>query len=79
MSTLNDRDCNCTYTNSDKKQCKVSIEALLKLMDSIPERPKIYTMQIELIRMDLMPENWIILSKSVADALDEAMKGNKHE
>lgn len=36
--------------------------------------PKLFTMPIEIFRHKLLPENYIILSNDVADALEEAMK-----
>jgi len=67
-------NCNCAYTTSGGDKAGVSISALIKLMTELPEAPKLFTMPIEIFRHKLLPENYIILSNDVADALEEAMK-----
>jgi hypothetical protein len=70
-------NCNCTYTTSDGKHVGVSISALMKIICEIPETPKLFTMPIEIIRSDIMPKNYILLSNDVADALEKAMLAQK--
>lgn len=67
-------DCNCTYTTTANADIKMSIDALMALIEEIPERPKIFRMNINVISNDILPKNYIMLSKDVADALEEAMK-----
>ena len=67
--------CNCTYTFKETgKQVKISIAALMKVMEKIPDPPQIFTMDIELVKSSFLLGNTIILSKGVAEALEEAMK-----
>lgn len=69
-----DSRCNCSYTSGTTGvQAKVSIAALMKLMKDIPETPRILTMEIKLIPSSVLSGNTIILSKDVADALEEAL------
>ncbi len=66
---------NCTYTFKDTgKQAKISIAALMKVMEKIPDPPQIITMDIELVKSSFLLGNTIILSKSVAEALEEVIK-----
>ena len=58
------------------EQSKVSISALMNLITEMPETPRLFTMPIEIIKSSVLPENYILVSSSVADALDEAMKAN---
>lgn len=71
---FNYNDCNCSYTTSSGQNVNVSIAALMEIMKQIPESPKIFSMDISLFTNNLLPKNTIILSKDVADALEEAMK-----
>ena len=66
-------NCNCTYTSKSAEQSKVSIAALTKIMSEMPEIPKIFTMPIEISRSPLLPKNYIVISNSVADALEQAI------
>ena len=54
--------CNCTYTTTSGKNVKVDIAALFKLMENIPEVPKIYRMDISLFVGPCLPKNSIIMS-----------------
>lgn len=72
-------DCNCTYTMLDGTNINISIAALLNLIKNIPTPPRIYRMDIKLFKSFLLPENSIIMSESVADALIEALKKNNGE
>lgn len=67
-------NCNCTYTTNGGEKTGVSISALIKLMSELPKIPKLFTMPIEIIRSPHLPENYIILSNSVAEALEQALK-----
>ena len=69
-----DGDCNCTYTTTANTNVKMSTEALMELFEQLPERPKIFMMDIKIMTSDALPENWIMLSKSVAEALEEVMR-----
>ena len=55
----------------------MNISALLKLMDSLPDAPKIYRMNVTLSASKYLPENSIIMSADVADALEEAIRTGK--
>ena len=68
-------NCNCTYTASDGKKYGVSISALTKLISETPKTPKLFTMPIEIIKSQYLPENYIVLSNSVAEALEQALEG----
>jgi len=71
-----DSMCNCSYASATTgEQAKVSIAALIKLMKSIPETPRIFIMDIELTRNNLLPKNTIYISSDIAEALDEVLKG----
>ena len=70
-------NCNCTYSASSGENYRVSVSALIKVLSEIPETPKLFTMPIEIIRSPLLPENYIILSNKVADALEKALADAK--
>jgi len=70
-------DCNCTYTTSGDKDIKMSIPALLELMNSIPAKPKILTVGIKVKLHTWLPDNTIFISKDIADALEQALKGGE--
>ena len=65
---------NCTYTTSNGANTQVSLDAVMKVAADLPIVPKIMTMDISMMRNSLLPDNWIMLSDTVADALEKAMK-----
>jgi len=71
--------CNGTYTTSTGQNVSVSMEALLKVISGIPERPRIFTMDFTCLRNDVLSGNTIILGKDVADALEEAIEKEKED
>ena len=70
-------NCNCTYATSGGEKVGVSISALMKVIVEMPETPKLFTMPIEIIKSDILPKNYIVLSKDVANALEQAMAGTQ--
>ena len=70
--------CNCTFTTSGGENVGVSISALMKIITELPEVPKLFSLNIKLFRNSILPENFIILSDTVANALEEAIR-NKDE
>jgi len=69
-----DSQCCGTYTTSNGTNTKISIAALIETMKQIPEPPKIFSMDFQLFANNLLPKNTIIMSKDIAEALEEAMK-----
>jgi hypothetical protein len=69
-----DHLCNGTYTTNAGDNVKVDIAALLKLMEKIPSPPRLYSMDFKLFASNFLPENTIIMSKDIAEALEEAIK-----
>ena len=67
-------NCNCAYTTGNDKRVAISVTALLKIINELPEPPKLFTIPIEIVKSPLLPENYIILSSSVAEALEQALK-----
>lgn len=67
---------NCSYTTATGQTVKLTLEVLLDTISKLPKVPKIITMPIEVIRSGFLPENYMIVSKGVADALEEAFKEN---
>lgn len=67
---------NCTYTMADGKEKKTSLAEVVEIMSTIKEQPKIFVMDIQIERSNILTGNTIILSKDVADALEEAMGDN---
>jgi len=72
-----DKLCNGTYTTKTGETTHIDIAALMKVVSEIPKMPKIFTMKIDIRRQPYLPENFILLSDSVADALEEAMRKAK--
>jgi len=70
---------NCAYTTSSGENVNVSISALLKIITELPKAPKLFSMPIGLFRSSYISENFIILSDSVANALEQAIKNNSNE
>lgn len=66
-------NCNCAYTTSNGEKASISISALIKIMSELPKTPKLFTMPIEIIKSSFLPENYIILSNSVAEAVEQAL------
>jgi len=73
-----DNLCRGTYTTSNGTNTKVSIAALIEVMKQIPEPPKIFSMDFRLFANNLLPKNTIIMSKDIAEALEEAMIKEKY-
>jgi len=72
--------CNCSYqagTTAGGTNVKVSLAALMEVMKSIPEPPRILVMDIKMVKSSVLSGNTILLSKDVADALEEALKGEQ--
>ncbi len=67
-------DCNCSYTASNGRKCRLSLEALFGIMEQIPERPKILTIPINVVSHDLLPKNTIFISNDIAAELEIALK-----
>ncbi len=67
-------DYNCTYTADDGRGVKTSIPVLLELMKTIPEKPRILTMDIKVSRGQILPPNTMVISKDIAEALEQALK-----
>lgn len=72
---LMDSRCNCAYTTSGGRNTQVDIATLFKVMNNIPETPRIFTMGPKLVINRVLPVNTIFLSPDVAEALEEAMRG----
>jgi len=70
-----DANCTGTYTANNGDNVKVSLVALVELMKSIPEPPRIFRMDFKLLGNNLLPPNTIMMSADIADALEEALKG----
>ena len=68
---------NCTYTSAGGKTAKFSINTLLELQASLPKPPKIMVMKTNVFQNKMLPDNWIMISPSIAEALEEAMKEKK--
>lgn len=68
---------NCAYTTTTGEKVQVSIPALIKLMEDIPEPPRILTMDISLVTHRFLPPNTILISTDIAEALEEALKGTR--
>lgn len=66
--------CNCAYTSTSGVKVQMDIAALLKLMESIPEIPRIFKMDIVLKPSPFLPKNTIVISEDIANALEEALK-----
>jgi hypothetical protein len=64
----------CTYTTSTNKQVSLNLQVLLDILDSLPKPPTILSMKIDIIRNPTLPENYILLSDSVAKALENALE-----
>lgn len=64
---------NCTYTTSDNIKTKISLPELFEIVGNLKETPKILVMDIEMYMSHAVPDNTIILSKSVADELEKAL------
>lgn len=65
--------CNMAFTSSNGTQAKLDLSTLLKVMGSIPKRPRIFTMDIKLLEHSLLDGNTILISSDIAKALEEAM------
>ena len=69
--------CNGTYTTSNGTNIKIPITALMEIMKQIPEPPKILSMNFQLFANNFLSKNTIIMSKDIADALEEVLKEGK--
>lgn len=67
-------DYNVTHTTSSGADIKTSLPALLELMKTIPEKPRILTMDIKTMLGRILPKNTIMLSPDVAEALEQAFE-----
>ena len=65
---------NCTYTTSSGNKVKMSIDALMKIMEDIPEKPRILTMPIQILKHKILPPNTIFISSDIAEALEQALE-----
>ena len=75
-----DSMCNCSYqvgTTAGGQNVKLSLAALMEVMKSMPEMPRIFVIDIKLVKSSVLSGNTIILSKDVADALEEAIVNHK--
>ena len=72
-----DHLCRGAYTTNAGDNVKVDIAALFKLMESIPSPPKLYIMDFKLFANNMLPENTIIMSNDIAEALEEAISDSK--
>ena len=71
-----DYNSNCTYTTNGGKQAKLSLNVLLKIMEDIPKTPRILTMPIQMKKLNILPDNTILISNDIAEAIEEALKDN---
>ena len=72
-------NCNCNYTTSNGRPVKMSLDALLKIMEDIPEKPKIFTMPINIVRHDILPTNTIYIGNDIADAIESALQKERKD
>ena len=63
----------CTYTTTTGEKVKFDIGVLAKIMEEIPEPPKILVMDIKVVMSPHLIGNMIILSKDVGEALEKAI------
>lgn len=73
------QSCNCTYTTNGEEQAKISIAALFELMKNIPKSPRILTMDIQLKEASILPDNTIVISSDIANALEQALKDGEKQ
>jgi hypothetical protein len=71
---LMDNLCNCSYTSTSAGDVKVDIAALIKIMQDIPEVPRVYKMDIDLKPSPFLLKNTIVISSDIADAIEEAIQ-----
>ena len=76
MPPFNSTSTNCDYTTFGGKQVKFSINALFKIMEDIPKTPRILTMPIQMKKLNILPDNTILISNDIAEAIEEALKDN---
>jgi hypothetical protein len=73
------QNCNLSYSTTAGDNVKLTLEALLDTIEKLPTIPKIFVMPIDVIRSNMLPDNFMLVSKSVADALEAAFKENSTE
>ena len=66
--------CNCAYTTSTGTPIKLSVAALLKVIGNLPKIPRILVMDLQLKEASILPDNTIIISTDIAEALEDAFR-----
>lgn len=65
---------NMSFTSSNGTQAKLDLVTLIKIMQDIPKRPRIFTMDIKLLEHPLLDGNTILIGSDIAKAIEEAME-----